>query len=64
MRSAETALTSTKTSPVPFVGFPWKPFAMIVVVELKSGLYNENRGKNGDERRNWRVAGTGYRPAR
>ena len=37
---------------------------LIVVVVLKSGLWNEMDGKNGDPKRYWRVAGTGYMPAR
>ena len=58
-------LTLTKTvPPVPFAGFPWKLFALIVVVELNKGLTNEISGKKGEERRYWRVAGTGYIPAR
>ena len=41
-----------------------KFFARIVVLVLNSGLKNETLGKNGEERRKCRVAGTGYNPAR
>ena len=36
---------------------------MIVVVELNKGLKKEISGKNGEDRRSCRVAGTGYIPA-
>lgn len=57
--------TSTKTwPPVPLLGFPWNPLALIVVVELKSGLKNDISGKKGEDSRYCCVAGTGYNPAK
>jgi hypothetical protein len=44
-------------------GFPAKFFDRIVVVVLNTGLLKDIWAKDGDERRNWRVAGTGYKPA-
>jgi hypothetical protein len=41
-----------------------KFFARMVVLVLNSGLKNDTLGKNGEERRNCFVAGTGYKPAR
>jgi len=41
-----------------------KFFVWMVVLVLKSGLKNDTLGKNGEERRNCCVAGTGYNPAR
>lgn len=49
---------------VPSAGFPVKLLALIVVVEFSNGLWNDIEGKYGEERRNWRVAGRGYNPAR
>jgi len=40
-----------------------KFFVRMVVVVLNSGLKNDTLGKNGEERRNCVVAGTGYNPA-
>lgn len=56
--------TFTKTLPVPLVGFPAKPFDLMVVVVPNMGLKNEICGKNGEERSNCLVAGRGYNPAR
>jgi len=49
--------------PVPSGGLPAKFVARIVVVVLRTGFVKEMEGKNGEERRNWRVAGSGYIPA-
>jgi hypothetical protein len=59
-KSVSHVQTLTKTvPPVPFAGFPAKLVARMVVVVLKTGLENEMEGKKGEERRSWRVPGTG-----
>ena len=45
--------------PVPSEGLPAKLVAVMVGVVLKIGVKKEMEGKKGEERRYWRVAGTG-----